>query len=70
MVGRTDVLQVSERAKEHWKAKHLDLSVLYYINQKEFGHLKHLKIIKLMNHSICENCYRKLQQAIENESKV
>ncbi len=30
MVGRTDVLQVSERAKEHWKAKHLDLSTLLY----------------------------------------
>ena len=26
MVGRTDVLQVSERAKEHWKAKQLNLS--------------------------------------------
>ena len=30
MVGRTDVLQVSERAKEHWKAKDLDLSTLLY----------------------------------------
>ncbi|TWI59021.1 glutamate synthase large subunit [Halalkalibacter nanhaiisediminis] len=30
MVGRTDVLQVSERAKQHWKAKHLDLSTLLY----------------------------------------
>ena len=30
MVGRTDILQVSERAKEHWKAKHLDLSTLLY----------------------------------------
>ena len=30
MVGRTDVLQVSDRAKEHWKAKHLDLSTLLY----------------------------------------
>ena len=28
MVGRTDVLKVSERAKDHWKAKHLDLSTL------------------------------------------
>ncbi|MDQ0220643.1 glutamate synthase large subunit [Peribacillus cavernae] len=30
MVGRTDVLSVSERAKAHWKAKHLDLTTLLY----------------------------------------
>lgn len=30
MVGRTDVLTVSERTKAHWKAKHLDLSKLLY----------------------------------------
>lgn len=30
MVGRTDVLQVSKRAKEHWKTKQLDLSPLLY----------------------------------------
>lgn len=30
MVGRTDVLQVSERAKSHWKASQLDLSALLY----------------------------------------
>lgn len=30
MVGRTDVLQVSEDTKEHWKAKHLDLSRLIF----------------------------------------
>jgi glutamate synthase (NADPH/NADH) large chain len=30
MVGSTDVLQVSDRAKAHWKAKHLDLSTLLY----------------------------------------
>jgi glutamate synthase (NADPH) large chain len=30
MVGRTDVLSVGERAKTHWKAKHLDLSRLLY----------------------------------------
>lgn len=30
MIGRTDVLEVSERAKTHWKAKHLDLSTLLY----------------------------------------
>ncbi len=30
MVGRTDVLTVGERAKSHWKAKHLDLSPLLY----------------------------------------
>ncbi|CAM5214604.1 Glutamate synthase (NADPH) large subunit OS=Ureibacillus acetophenoni OX=614649 GN=SAMN05877842_10993 PE=3 SV=1 [Ureibacillus acetophenoni] len=30
MVGRTDVLEVSERAKKHWKASQLDLSTLLY----------------------------------------
>ncbi|MFC0190089.1 glutamate synthase large subunit [Fictibacillus aquaticus] len=30
MVGRTDVLEVSNRAKEHWKARYLDLSSLTY----------------------------------------
>lgn len=30
MVGRVDVLTVSERAKTHWKAKHLDLSRLLH----------------------------------------
>ncbi|WP_099156868.1 glutamate synthase large subunit [Virgibacillus ndiopensis] len=30
MIGRTDVLAVSERAKSHWKARHLDLSTLLY----------------------------------------
>ncbi|SHN17984.1 glutamate synthase large subunit [Gracilibacillus kekensis] len=30
MVGRTDVLEVSERAEAHWKAKHLDLTTLLY----------------------------------------
>ena len=30
MVGRTDVLQISDRAKEHWKTKQLDLSRLLY----------------------------------------
>jgi glutamate synthase (NADPH/NADH) large chain len=35
MVGSTDVLTVSERAKAHWKAKHLDLTSLLY---KPEGH--------------------------------
>ncbi|KGR78186.1 glutamate synthase large subunit [Ureibacillus manganicus] len=30
MVGRTDVLQVSKRAKKHWKASQIDLSSLLY----------------------------------------
>ncbi len=30
MVGRTDVLEVSDRAKSHWKASQLDLSALLY----------------------------------------
>jgi glutamate synthase (NADPH/NADH) large chain len=30
MVGRTDVLTIGEKAKGHWKAKHLDLSKLLF----------------------------------------
>lgn len=30
LVGRTDVLTVSERAKSHWKAQHLDLTALLH----------------------------------------
>ncbi len=30
MIGRTDILTISERAKVHWKAKDLDLSTLIY----------------------------------------
>ncbi|PAD66788.1 glutamate synthase large subunit [Bacillus sp. 7586-K] len=30
MIGSTDILQVSDRAKAHWKAKDLDLSTLLY----------------------------------------
>lgn len=30
MVGRTDILEVSDRANEHWKAKYLDLTTLLY----------------------------------------
>lgn len=30
MVGRTDILKVSDRAKNHWKAKYLDLSRLLH----------------------------------------
>lgn len=30
MIGRTDVLKTAERTKQHWKAKHLDLSPILY----------------------------------------
>lgn len=30
MIGRTDVLTISEKAQSHWKAKYLDLSTLLY----------------------------------------
>ncbi|WP_077210918.1 glutamate synthase large subunit [Bacillus dakarensis] len=30
MVGRTEVLQISDRTKEHWKARQLELSALLY----------------------------------------
>jgi glutamate synthase (NADPH/NADH) large chain len=69
MVGRTDVLEVSERAKEHWKAKQLNLSAL--LHQPEG-----VRTFKTpQNHKIDESfdlreLLPKVAQAIVNESKV
>lgn len=47
MVGRTDVLTISERAKKHWKANSLDLSRILY-QPKNNGRIHAIK----QNHKI------------------
>lgn len=69
MVGRADVLEVSDRAKEHWKAKQLDLTALLY--QPEGA--RTFKIPQ--NHKIEQSfdlreLLPKVEHAILNESKV
>ncbi|WP_209120970.1 glutamate synthase large subunit [Alkalihalobacillus sp. BA299] len=69
MVGRTDVLEVSERAKAHWKAKHLDLSTLLY--QPEGVRIRQ----KAQNHKIdqsldIQEILPAVQAAIENKKPV
>ncbi|RCW63761.1 glutamate synthase large subunit [Saliterribacillus persicus] len=69
MVGRTDVLEVSERAKQHWKAKHLDLRTLLY--QPEGGRVNKTK----QNHKIDESLdikeiLPKVEHAIKNKEKI
>ncbi|MEB1808550.1 MAG: glutamate synthase large subunit [Bacillaceae bacterium] len=69
MVGRTDVLEVSERAKSHWKAKHLDLSTLLY--QPEGTRIRQTS----QNHKIDESLDMQgilpaVQSALENNKPV
>ncbi|WP_044895353.1 glutamate synthase large subunit [Bacillus alveayuensis] len=54
MVGRVDVLKVSERAKQHWKAKHLDLSrLLYQVDGvRTFSRPQHHKIEESLDYNI------------------
>ncbi len=46
MVGRTDVLTVSKRAKAHWKAKHLDVKALLHLPEgiRTFKHPQNHRI--------------------------
>jgi glutamate synthase (NADPH/NADH) large chain len=53
MIGRTDILAISERANGHWKAKHLDLSALLYqpVLTEEVGKYKQRE----QNHKLDES---------------
>jgi glutamate synthase (NADPH) large chain len=69
MVGRTDVLQVSERAKKHWKASQLDLSAL--LHQMQGVRTKQ----KQQNHQIEESfdireLLPKVKAAIEEKQPI
>ncbi|UFU01174.1 glutamate synthase large subunit [Radiobacillus kanasensis] len=69
MVGRTDVLEVGERAGSHWKAKDLDLTTLLY--QPEGGRIR----VSSQNHKLAESLditeiLPAVQSAIETGEKV
>lgn len=81
MVGRTDVLEVSERAKEHWKASQLDLSkLLYQVNgvrtkQREQDHklsesLDLRELLPKVTKSIEERTPIVLEYPIKNTDRV
>ncbi len=69
MIGRTDVLEVSQRAKEHWKAKQLDLSpILYQVHgQRTCSVSQDHQLDKSMDIRLL---LPKLQKAIEQETVV
>lgn len=69
MVGRTDVLQISERTKQHWKASQLDLSAL--LHQMQGTRTKQ----KQQNHQIAESfdvreLLPKVEQAIQDKKAI
>ena len=69
MVGRTDVLQVSERTKQHWKASQLDLSAL--LHQMQGTRTKQQE----QDHHIAESfdvreLLPKVEKAIEDKQTV
>jgi glutamate synthase (NADPH/NADH) large chain len=71
LVGRTDLLEVSERAKTHWKAKYLQLDKLLYRPQG----LTYSPTKQLQNHKLeTTHDYTELLQlckpAIEDKKKV
>lgn len=69
MVGRTDVLAVSDRTKSHWKAKDLDLSKLLYQpeGQRTFRVPQDHKIDQSLD---ITRILPAVQQAIETQQKV
>lgn len=69
MVGRTDVLQISERTKQHWKASQLDLSAL--LHQMQGVRTKQTQ----QNHQIAESfdvreLLPKVERAIADKEPV
>ncbi|WP_407407586.1 glutamate synthase-related protein, partial [Peribacillus sp.] len=69
MVGRTDVLQVSERAKAHWKTKHLDLSTLLFQPEgiRTFQHPQNHKIEESLD---VREILPAVQPALEDQTQV
>ncbi|KZE66102.1 glutamate synthase subunit alpha [Fictibacillus phosphorivorans] len=69
MVGRTDVLTVGEKAKSHWKAKHLDLSRLLY--QPEGVRTRQTSQNHKIEHSLdMKEILPLLSPALENQKPV
>jgi glutamate synthase (NADPH) large chain len=69
MVGRVDILKVSERAKRHWKAKHLDLSrLLYQVDgPRTFARQKHHGLENTLD---VQSILPALTPALETKKKV
>ncbi|MEK5324966.1 glutamate synthase large subunit [Aeribacillus sp. FSL M8-0254] len=69
MVGRVDVLKVSDRAKKHWKAKHLDLSRLLYQVEgpRTFARPQNHKIDQSLD---VNEVLPKVEEAIKRKEKV
>ncbi|MGE7662240.1 glutamate synthase large subunit [Peribacillus sp. NPDC097197] len=69
MVGRTDVLQVSQRAKAHWKTKHLDLSTLLFQPEgiRTFQHPQNHKIEESLD---VREILPAVQPALEDQTQV
>ncbi|MFC7373419.1 glutamate synthase large subunit [Fictibacillus iocasae] len=81
MIGRTDVLEVSERAKQHWKARYLDLTNLLYQvdgartfrkpqNHKIHESLDVVEILPAVEHAIMTGQHVDASFQIENINRV
>ncbi|MFC2947020.1 glutamate synthase large subunit [Virgibacillus sediminis] len=69
MVGRTDVLEVSDRAKNHWKAGSLDLSTILFQAEGPRTH-KTSQDHKLEESLDMRELLPAVQEAIENQERV
>ena len=69
MVGRVDVLKLSERARQHWKAKHLDVSrLLYQVDgPRTFARPQHHKIEESLDLNVI---LPSILPALERKEKV
>ncbi|MFB5086756.1 glutamate synthase large subunit [Psychrobacillus sp. PGGUH221] len=69
MVGRTDVLEVSKRAKEHWKAKQLDFANLLFQVQgnRTYSTPQNHKIDASFD---LRELLPKVEKAITNQTKI
>lgn len=69
MVGRVDVLKISERARRHWKAKHLDLSrLLYQVDgPRTFSKPQNHRLDETLDHTIILPAVKK---ALEDKKPI
>ncbi|WP_019240617.1 MULTISPECIES: glutamate synthase large subunit [Bacillus] len=81
MVGRTDLLEVSDRTKQHWKASQLDLSTLLYqvqgnrTKQREQDHgieqsFDMLHLLPMLEDAIVEKRKVNVEFPIKNTNRV
>ncbi|WP_042347097.1 glutamate synthase large subunit [Bacillus massiliigorillae] len=81
MVGRTDVLEISERTKQHWKASQLELTTLLHqlqgtrTKRREQDHsieqsFDMMHLLPLLEEAIAEKRKVKLEFPIKNTNRV